>query len=135
VCHVKVNESIFNVEVSTFNQLPEVHVMTVLEILDSPTGKLMLLQCAIEEIQECMEPLGQNRPFISALFDAITNAGVLTEERLNKRWAIVNEKVEGHEPPFDRPFFVADPNDPHRWEKMEVCSVEAFEQADEVMSA
>ena len=108
--------------------------MTVLEILENPTGKIMLLQCAIEEMQECMEPLVRNRWFIAALFDALYKAGVLTEERLYKRWEMVNEKREGHEPPFDRPFFVGNPKDPHSWEKMEVCSVEAFEQADEAMS-
>jgi hypothetical protein len=86
-------------------------------MVNAPGGRLMLLQYAIEEMQECMGRLSENPPFVRAVFSALDNAGMLTPERLDKRSKIVEEKVACCEPPFDRPFMLADPDDPHNWEK------------------
>ncbi|MEO7859653.1 MAG: hypothetical protein ABIU05_04285 [Nitrospirales bacterium] len=59
-----------------------------------------------------MGKLSENRPFIETVFGELDKAGMLTKERLEKRSNIVNEKIARCEPPFDRPFFLVDPDGP-----------------------
>jgi hypothetical protein len=106
--------------------------MTLSEVLATPGGRVMLLQCVIEEMQEELGKLSENRPFVKAALDALESAGTLTEERLQKRGEIVQEKIARCEPPFDRPFFLFDSDAPDD-AKCVFWPVQALERAMKAM--
>lgn len=85
---------------------------TLLEMADAPGGRLMLLQLAIDSMQEGMAKLGGNRSFILTILNALDDAGSLTDEQLKKRSKAINEKMIRGEPPFDRPFSWVAPEAP-----------------------
>lgn len=96
----------------------------------------MLLEYAIEEMQDCMEVLGGNRTFIETVMQALDESGVITDERHKKRCKMVEEKVVRREPPFNKVFHVRDPDDPHNWENVTVWPYDLFiEQRDAAMKS
>lgn len=97
--------------------------MTTLgEMYESQVGRLKLLLFVIEEMQESVEELSQNRPVLKELLCMLTKAGVLKQERIEKVSQVIEDKLDL----LKRPYFLPDPDDPDNWEKVVVFPVELF---------
>jgi hypothetical protein len=104
-------------------------VATFGEMAKAPGGRIMLLQLAIEEMQDGIDTLGKNQEFIETVIRALDMSGVLTAERIEKRTKMINEKIERCEAPFDRPFIFLDPDAPEDWRKASFWPAPAIKRA------
>lgn len=103
------------------------------EMVTTPGGRIMLLQLAIEEMQDCLEAYGKNQTFVEAVMCALDQSGVLTPERIERRSKMINEKIVRCDPPFDRPFFFVDPDAPEDWQKAFFWPPQAIDRAIKAM--